>query len=435
MKILNYKLTFSVQNGFRNGLIRIFVSLVVAQFALNLSAQNLSQLKTVREADSLFKREQYKAALLKYEASFKSGNTYCDDYYNAARCAAVLKNSPLAIKYIKLSIQNGFIDESYIGSDYYFRSLNFLSLEPTLKPLFDSQKSKIESALAKIKDVPCLRLIPFYSKGLWGYMDSKDTSIVVKPIFKSLGFMTEYTWIKYKSSNINIHISNKGKIKNVYTFMDDLMEASDIAGEPYFNKESSANGYKGFKHSNGYIQKHSDYYSRLMGYTVLIKKKHYAIAYIGESVALIDEEGHTLKGFDFSDSLTEIHKAYDCRDSIVWMWFTDKSGGTGFRSEQGITAHYNVFKTYPGFGHKISSHYAFDTTKQGQYGVFDIWTLKWVVEPQALEILDVVTHRKDCQMVVNYTNAYTLYFLVKTPEGDMYYIDEKLREYRVDYQN
>jgi hypothetical protein len=64
-----------------------------------------------------------------------------------------------------------------------------------------------------------------------------------------------------------------------------------------------------------------------------------------------------------------------------------------------------------------------------------LWTLKWVVEPQALEILDVVTHRKNCQMVVNYGNAYTLYFLVKTPEGDMYYIDEKLREYRVDYQN
>lgn len=410
-----------------------FFTLVIALTGLSLYAQNSSKLKVVKEADSLFRWDNYKAALTKYESSFKAGNTYCDDYYNAARCAAILKNSVLAIKYLKLSIQNGFVDEDFVSNDYYFHSLNMLKLAPTLKPLFKSQRMKIETALLGIKKVPCQRLIPFYRKGLWGYMDAKDTSVVVKPLFIKTDFMYENTWICYKNQT-GIQISQEGKILDMYTHLDfDEFEAMDIGGEGLFEKVSAVNGYKGFTHRDGAILKHSDLYSKMERYTLVIKKKHYAIAYIGKLVALIDEEGQTLKGFDFSDSLIQLHKAYDSRDTLVWLWFKDSKNGTGYKNENGVTAFYNVFVFYPEFTPNKVRNYTFDSTRQGTYGVFDYWNLKWVIQPQEYEIVDVHLHRKQCDIVVNYDQTKTLYYLIKTPEGDMYYRDEFMNEYRIKF--
>src|SRR5690606_38140971 len=203
-----------------------------------------------------------------------------------------------------------------------------------------------------IKDIPCYRLIPFSKNGLWGYLDSKDKSIVVKPVFQHVGFMTNMAYLQYKNETA-IYISNDGKITVMQTsMMEDFEGEIEYAGEPKFELISSIDGFKGFKHQNGYIKAHSDIYSKMGRGTVKIKNKIYGIAYLDSFACIIDEDGNTLKGLNFNDSCTFIMKCYSTKDTLVWFWFTDNQDGTGFKNENGETYFYNVFNNYPGFGYK-----------------------------------------------------------------------------------
>ena len=212
---------------------------------LNTYSQNsIKKSPLALQADSLFKIQKYGEALKKYELSFKSGNFYCDDYYTAARCAAVLKNNGAAFIYLKLSIKNGFVDERYANDDFYFENLHNQKAWAELKPLFNSLKIRIEKELKGIRNIPCYRLIPFSRKGLWGYMDSKDTSIVVNSIFQDVGFMTNRTFVCYKSKTA-LYISGDGKITEMYTMeMEDEEIFGDMdGGSPKFKLISSNDGF------------------------------------------------------------------------------------------------------------------------------------------------------------------------------------------------
>ena len=409
----------------------LFTFLSFTFLNLNVYGQhNINKAHLVHQADSLFRIQEFAKALHKYELSFQSGNNFCDDYYTAARCAAALKNNTKAFKYLKISIKYGFIDEKHTNNDYYFENLISQVTWNELKPLFNSLKLKVEKELAGIKNIPCYRLIPFSRNGLWGYMDSKDTSIVVKPVFLYTGFMTNKSVVEYKSKTA-LYISNDGKIIEMYTMeMEDFDEITDGMGYSNFKLISSMNGFKGFKHQNGYITEHSDVYSKMKRNTIKIKDKVYGIAYLNKYAGIIDEDGNVLNGFDFNDSCTYIQKCQSTKDTLVWFWFTDNNDGTGYKNEKGETYFYNIFNNYPGFGYKTTWGYGYEQTKDGTYGIFDFERIKWVVEPQPLEILKINFNNMECKPI-SPREPKKLFFLVKSPNGEMYYIDEDLNEYRI----
>lgn len=400
---------------------------------LNLNVYSQKDIKKsplVHQADSFFKIHEYAKALSKYELSFQSSNIYCDDYYTAARCAAVIKNNSKAFKYLKLSIKNGFVDEKHANHDYYFQNLISQQTWKELKPLFNSLRLKIETELGGIKNIPCYRLIPFCRNKLWGYMDSKDSSMVVKPIFQYTGFMTNISVVQYKSKTA-LYISNDGRIIEMHTIeMEDFDEIGDAMSSPEIKIISSADGYKGFKHENGYVTEYSDIYSDMSVNAIKIKNKVYGIAYLNASAGIIDEEGNVLKGFEFNDSCTYLMKCYNTKDTLVWFWFTDNNKGTGYKNERGETFFYNIFSNYPGFGNKRTWGFGYEQTKKGSYGIFDFERIKWVVEPQPFEILEINFNNLECKPS-SPRESKKLFFLVKRKNGEMYYIDEDLNEYRI----
>jgi tetratricopeptide (TPR) repeat protein len=192
-------------------LISIILLLTICDVVLSqdLNSQTFYQYRLARNRalESLQKKD-YSKALEEYETalSYNVDNELGTAYYNAACCAAQLKNYPLAFKYLDSCLMHGFlfyehvlIDEDLIPLHKFTKKwTNFTArLKNHVNDMnrnLDLFKKFVSENPDKFKD-----LIPFESASKWGYLERETKKIIVKPIFDCADFFsTSSALVLYK---------------------------------------------------------------------------------------------------------------------------------------------------------------------------------------------------------------------------------------------
>ncbi|PWV56353.1 hypothetical protein C7475_101868 [Chitinophaga sp. S165] len=379
------------------------------------------------------KNRDYTKALRFYEASFAKGNNEPDDYYNAGCCASLVQKQPTAFKYLKRSIQLGYMSQSWMEGDKDLTSLHADPQWPLLLKEFDNQILAIEKLFAGIKTVKPSDLIPYRSAGWWGYMDKRTKKVIVKPAFRSLGFMSTCAIFKYRYEDIELLITSQGKVtkepiddqKDVVSYYDEAEEEAK-----YPKHISSKDGFKGFNmDENGKITTFSDIYTGVspvffnISEPFKLNNAYHAIVHKSKRDGIIDQQGNPFPGFNF------VHKDLVWNNrvpgSLKWFYMTDTLGKSGFINEDGDKKCYGELLSYPFY-----SNDRFNLSVQNNKdssGILDVSTMEWVLKPQPIHITRTeISHNGDCHLSnveIKDENIIGVYYLVEKGEN-AYYIDK-----------
>jgi hypothetical protein len=419
-------------------MIRYFKNLTLC-FALTTltlytSAQQNAYEKIADEARSLMSSKDHAEALERYQQSFTMGNDYNIDYYNAACCAALTQQTELANKLLIKSIQLGYLDKKWVQEDPDLEPLRSNKRWNSVLTEFDKQEKNLTKLFSKIKSVKYFELIPFQQNGNWGYVDKNTLKVVVQPVFKTLGFMSDCTEANYRDYT-SIQIKSDGTISIKYPKHSNDSDESmimDIRVEDEGPQPSYDTNFKGFKmNDQGEIIYFSSIYDRYqpaffnISGPYKINGVYYAVAHKAGRSGVIDQEGNPLPLFDFVHH--ELVHNYSRPDGETWFYYKEESGKGGFVSEKGETRLAGELIGYPFYSSDVLDYNI--QSDQKQWGILDKKNMTWVIRPQSLPIKAIgYSYQGNCQ-TLSAENAIELYFLIR--DGDSaYYIDKNMKAYK-----
>lgn len=414
----------------------LLLSLVLNLVLTVLGQSGDKSVETYRDSAYYFSNAgKYDKALASLKRSFKKGNTEVADYYNAGCYASLTGKTDEAFILLNKSIEAGYLDKPWMEQDSDLRVLHHDKRWPALMQKFKIEEEKISTMLSKIASRNPAHVIPFQKNGLWGYLDKNDLSVIVKPIFRELGFINGCT-VAYYKDQCGIRIDEKGEVVEIiYPKRDEdhnieVFEADENQG-PF--PESSSDGFRGFKmNSRNEITSFSDIYNRStpeffnVHGPFAINSKYYIVAHKPERSGVIDEFGNALKGFEF------IHKDLVWNryaNEKKWFYYVDSIGNMGFISENRELKLHGELLSYP-----FTSNDRFDfniQTGNNRYGILDTQKMEWVIKPQQLNIISIAaTHNRGCNSYPNdRSELLDLYFLI-SDKGDRYFMDRNMKVYR-----
>jgi hypothetical protein len=398
------------------------------------SAQQNAYEKIADEARSLMTSKKYTEALDHYQQSFKMGNDYTIDYYNAACCASLTQQPELASKLLVRSIRLGYLDKKWAQADPDFMTLRSDKHWSSVLTEFEKQEKQLTKLFSKIKSVKHADLIPFQQNGQWGYIDKNTLNVIVQPAFKTLGFMGDCTEAYYRDYT-PLQVNSDGTISIKYpehsTNADESMvmevSAEDEGPQPSYDKN-----FKGFKvNDQGEIIYFSSIYNRYqpaffnINGPFKINGVYYAIAHKTDRSGVIDQDGNPLPLFDFMHY--ELVRNYSRSDGETWFYYKEESGKGGFVSEKGETRLAGELIGYPFYSSDVLDNNI--QSDQKQWGVLDKKNMTWVIRPQSLPIQAIGYSYHDSCQTPSAKNAIELYFLIRDG-SNAYYIDKNMKAYK-----
>jgi hypothetical protein len=386
-------------------------------------------------ANFFMQRKEYDKALVNFKRSFEQGNTNLYDSYNAACAAAIIHKPDEAFALLHQAIDQGYMDKPWTESDVDFTSLHGDARWPqTMKRMID-QPALMTQKFAAIKGMDPAMLIPFRQNGRWGYLDKKTLNVVVKPEFDGLTFMNGCAEVSFYDGT-KIWVTSSAELGDV-VYRDhrdpDFGAVLYDEGGPF--PISSANGFKGFKmDENKRITHFSDIYNRAQPALFnihgpfVINGKYYAVAEKGDASGVIDEDGNSLKGFDFVHH--ELVFNSRTTDGDVWFYYEEKNGQRGFINHKGKKKLAGQLYDYPFSSMDLFNFGVQENDKS--FGVVDLQKMEWVIKPQSLPIIRIkgtttAACKKDTE---DRKDMIDVYFLVSERGKEPYYIDRNMKAYK-----
>lgn len=269
------------------------------------------------------------------------------------------------------------------------------SVAQNINPERAAVVSELKKAFSKVKPGKYADLVPFAGNGKWGYIDRVTKKVMVEPLFMTPYFFHPDINVYYKGADIIIN--GNGGISLVPEVQQEMMDVNVPPGETDFKVRRASNGFKGFgAYPNGDLAWYSDDYQYntqgIPGWNIQV------VSYQGRFVAavknlqgragIIEKDGTPVKGFGFN--FEDIQPNRGCQDSANAWFFVQKNanGNYSLMNIRGDVKCENEIYMYP-----LLSSDLFDYTpyiKGDTSGIFDRYTMRWVVKPQTkLRIFDM----------------------------------------------
>ncbi len=311
----------------------------------------------------------------------------------------------------------------------------------------ESEVRKIlESDFSKLQDLDLQYVIPFYQNEQWGLID-EHKKVLIPAKYRRIklakpdiaGTFSKRFSFSYIAKNREIKIVDHQSPKK-RSATASPPPPPQVSVEPDIPRAiSSRDGFKGFQmNDENELTYYSDIYnsSSVPAFNVsvpfLIDGKYHAVARKYTGAGIIDQKGNPLKGFDFNfETLVPLAKYLAYRDSVIWFYFKDKEGNTGFINPVGETKMYNELLRYPLasnniFGYNVQKSKGDDPV----YGVLDYVKFEWLIKPQPQKIISMkyATGQADIdKSSVEDRNRVTLYyFSFERKPRDNYFLNKDL---------
>lgn len=261
-----------------------------------------------------------------------------------------------------------------------------------------SLKLILEEDFTKIENKDLRNVVPFYQNGKWGFIGDKG-EVLITAKYGSLklatphieGYYNEQYKFIYKATTKEIEIIDLRKPKPYSS----PPPAPSVEREKGPFPVSSSNGFTGFKmDAEKKVTHYSDIYNRSstpmfnVSQAFKLDNKYYIVAHKKKESGIIDEQGNPLEGFNFN--YKELVPLIQYRDSLLWFYFVDKEGDTGFVNKNGDMKLYKQVLSYPltsgnKFGYEVQRSKGDDKL----YGVLDLIKLEWFIKPQPKKITKI----------------------------------------------
>ena len=309
-------------------------------------------------------------------------------------------------------------------------------------------ESKVQSILEKdfnkLQNIDIKYLIPYYENKKCGLID-RNKKVILPAKYYSLKLAKPNISGYFNKRFAFTYLVKTGEIKvrdtrNPKEDLSGSPSSPEVAFEPETPRRiSSSNGFKGFQmDEQNQLIAYSDIYnsSSVPTFNVSIPfsidDKFYAVARKKIGCGIIDEEGNTLEGFDFNYKiLVPLAKYRSYRDSVMWFYFEDNEGNTGFINKSGEQKMYKELLRYP-----LTSHNYFGYNIQASrgehemFGVLDLVKLEWLIKPQSQKIMkiDYATDLEDVdKFSIDARNQVILfYYNYDRKTKDKYYLSKAL---------
>jgi hypothetical protein len=192
----------------------IFQFLLALLTTFSLQAQNYED--KINDASNFYEQKNYIESSKKYDEAFKINKPSADHLYNAACVAALLNNAPKALILMKKSIESGFFDKGWTENDTDFTKIHKTKEWQLILKAFDDKKAAIEKEFTyAFTQYGYHNLVPFREDELSGFLHKETREIVVKPIFKEIGYSLSACFYVTLSNDYQFEIDAlTGKIIN-----------------------------------------------------------------------------------------------------------------------------------------------------------------------------------------------------------------------------
>lgn len=434
---------------------RIFYSvllLCIIQYCplIGQSSQPINYYYTVRLAENLYQKKDFKKSLEIYEQAFAAAEPQRVDLYNAACCAGLTGNFEKANRYLLKSIDNGYIDVQWLEKDTDFK--DFKETESWLGILkkINAKRDSLVQAFGAVKKIPLTDFIPYQQSGKWGYLDKTSKNILVEASFVSVSFAGNCLKVELTKNNFfTIDAVGQLTIHRPTTYPPSP-PFSDYYGNP---KIDSTEGFIGFRMSNSGKMTHvSGYYDKeeevfisndismdsgmdadLEGVAPArvsrpfkIAEKWHAIVWKDGKARIINETGEIFK--KVPADYVELNRIADFEGPENWFYFEDATKNKGFINTLGEMRFYKAFDIYESVAGKLIK-----IRKGNLNGIIDATTMQLVLEPIPQTIQDIrYTFEDNCTTEwyrISRKRILDFYFWVKDKDGSEYYLDKNKTKY------
>ena len=302
-------------------------------------------------------------------------------------------------------------------------------------------EASLKKIFAKIPESKYVDLVPYMKNNRWGFIDRTSKKIMIKPLFYSPEFFDPYirTYIEGKMVNIyqNGLISVEKENQETGLISAEVPPEADNSGHDP-KAISSRDGFKGFKVTNtGNLIAYSDLYEYnkqgISGWNIQIikyKAKFYGVVKnLKAQAGIIDTEGNPLKGFEFN--YHDIIPNRNTKDTMNAWFFVKKTETENYSlvNTKGEVKARNEIFSYPLLSSEIFGYTVYN--KGDSSGIFDRYTMTWVVKPQMkLPIVQVYFSSReelDYNLPENRRKAF-MYYHVRDKKTE-YFMDFKGNKY------
>ncbi len=299
-----------------------------------------------------------------------------------------------------------------------------------------SQKTKDafkQKYLGEITKYKTSELIPYKSKGKWGFMHKKTKKILTQPYLRSAMMFNPGISFYDAERRETILINQDYKIESTEIDVEFVDEPVPIKSHPSIRVLDSTNGYRGFEvDSQGRISGYSSVYYRNRTHgniyqPFLFKSKYYVmIRKSNNQLILINQKGETQTGLDCRTILP--NTAYTQKDD-KWFYVKTNDGKKGFVSLHGKKKLFGKLISNP---FKYSNLFRYNIqAKEGKYGLLDLSTMSWRIRPQRKYKIKSLIFSSEKKLATNSSNRNQAnIYMVVTRKGKTFIMDLDKKIYK-----
>lgn len=300
-----------------------------------------------------------------------------------------------------------------------------------------SQKTKDafkQKYLGEITKYKTSELIPYKSKGKWGFMHKQTKKILTQPYLRSAMMFNPGISFYDAERRETILINQDYQIESTELDIEFVDEPILTKSYPSIRVLDSTNGYRGFEvDSQGRISGYSSVYYRhrthgnISSLPFLFKSKYYVVVKKSKKqFVLINQKGETQTGLDCRTILPNI--AYTQKDDR-WFYVETNDGKKGFVS---LTGKKKLFGKLISNPFKYSNVFRYNIqAKEGKYGLLDLSTMSWRIRPQRKYKINRLIFSSEKKLTMNSSNRNQAdIYMVVTRKGKTFIMDLDKKTYK-----
>ena len=409
----------------------VLFTLLLAVVTLPMIAQeSLSEIKS--EAFRKYRNQQYEEAIALYQAYTKQYDGHISpQLFIIADCYANLGDIKSAAKWLRKAAKEGFMTDANLGY-YKLAAVQEHSSWPKIEAQIAKNKQAVATLFAKLQEIPSHLWIPYQDAKLgWGYVHRDTREVLVPAQFRKVSFIGNSGQI-YTINDGSFWVSKDGEMGDIAGSDVELeidLEMSESYPRP-FDEEEESGGFIMSRDNQriiSYNPKYSSNHQPAIQGPFAHDGKYYAIVEKDDYYGIIDSEGNTFPGFDFN--YRNLQKLSYGKNLGLLVKFEDPRTG-----EQGVLQPFGAARIGTAEGRPMHS-YTMDNElgrvifsfSDNQYGVANVHTGEWVVNPQPIAIKRVYVYYSDEMKPAEHTSVPSpvIFFEVQLPGGLKAYMSEE----------